>query len=209
MMVHGCKLAVYLFHSLSLLIFVSLSVCKHIIESLTIMLAFMIFQEGMIQSIGALHGHMNDQKSKNKVEDLVAVNEVDACCMPLPVSREQSIMEFLHSQPSMPSFPGTVIVVNTQNFDKEMLISRRSTYQRILAMEKEGTQVVERDSSLPVDVIISADICLVWYDCSNIGKKTTTLDEASSCLPLCVEDIATNVLTLLSFTFSGCILVNA
>ncbi|RVW27681.1 Protein shortage in CHIASMATA 1 [Vitis vinifera] len=166
-------------------------------------------EEGMIQSIGALHGHMNDQKSKNKVEDLVAVNEVDACCMPLPVSREQSIMEFLHSQPSMPSFPGTVIVVNTQNFDKEMLISRRSTYQRILAMEKEGTQVVERDSSLPVDVIISADICLVWYDCSNIGKKATTLDEASSCLPLCVEDIATNVLTLLSFTFSGCILVNA
>ncbi|KAL6321647.1 hypothetical protein AAG906_025479 [Vitis piasezkii] len=166
-----------------------------------------ITMEGMIQSIGALHGHMNDQKSKNKVEDLVAVNEVDACCMPLPVSREQSIMEFLHSQPSMPSFPGTVIVVNTQNFDKEMLISRRSTYQRILAMEKEGTQVVERDSSLPVDVIISADICLVWYDCSNIGKKATTLDEASSCLPLCVEDIATNVLTLLSFTFSGCILV--
>lgn len=161
----------------------------------------------MIQSIGALHGHMNVQKFKKKV-DPVGVNKVTSSCMPLPVSHDQSTMEYLQSQPSMPSFLGRVIVVNTQNFDKEILISRRSTYQRILAMEKEGTQVVERDSSLPVDVIVSADICLVWYDCRNIGKKATTVDEASSCLPLCVDDIATNVLTSLSFTFSGCILVN-
>lgn len=101
----------------------------------------------------------------------------------------------------------TVIVVNTQDFDKEMIVCRRSTYQRILSMEKEGVQVVERDMDLPVDIIISAKICLVWYDCRNIGKKTE-LDGASSSLLSCVENIATNTLTLLSYTFSSCILVN-
>ncbi|GMI99614.1 SHORTAGE IN CHIASMATA 1 [Hibiscus trionum] len=100
-----------------------------------------------------------------------------------------------------------VIVVNMQNFDKEMIVSRRCTYQKILAMEKEGAQVVERDSNLPVDVIISSAICLVWYDCRNIGRKAATLDEASSCLQFCIENIATNILTLLSFAFSGCFLV--
>ncbi|KAA8533732.1 hypothetical protein F0562_031249 [Nyssa sinensis] len=88
-----------------------------------------------------------------------------------------------------------------------MIISRRSTYQKILAMEKEGAQVVERDLNLPVDVIISAAVCLAWYDCRNIGKKATARDEASSCLSLCVENIAANVLTSLSFAFSGCILI--
>lgn len=103
----------------------------------------------------------------------------------------------------------TIIIVNTQSCDKEMIVSRRSTYQKILALEKEGIQVVERDSGLPVDVLISSAICLVWYDCENIGKKATACDEASSCLPLYVENIATNVLTLLSLTFSGCIMVSS
>lgn len=115
-------------------------------------------------------------------------------------------MEADHIQQSIMSFPETVIVVNTQNLDKEMIVSR-STYQKILAMEKKGAQVVERDSELPVDIILSSAVCLVWYDCRNIGKKATALDEASSCLPLFIENIATNVLTLLSITFNSCILV--
>jgi hypothetical protein len=136
-----------------------------------------------------------------------AADEAEACCMPLPLPNMPFEMKTDNISQSMVSPHETVIIVNTQNFDKQMIVSRRSTYQRILAMEKEGAQVVERDSDLPVDVIISSGICLVWYDCRNIGKKATALDEASSSLPMCVENIATNVLTLLSFTFSGCILV--
>jgi hypothetical protein len=136
-----------------------------------------------------------------------AADEAEACCMPLPLPNMPFEMKSDNISQSMVSPHETVIIVNTQNFDKQMIVSRRSTYQRILAMEKEGAQVVERDSDLPVDVIISSGICLVWYDCRNIGKKATALDEASSSLPMCVENIATNVLTLLSFTFSGCILV--
>lgn len=105
------------------------------------------------------------------------------------------------------SYPDTVIVVNTQNMDKEMIMSRRSSYQKILAMEKRGAQVVERDLKFPVDVIISVAMCLVWYDCENIRKKATASDEASSSLPWCIENIAANILTSLSFSFSCCVLV--
>ncbi|GMH29567.1 hypothetical protein Nepgr_031410 [Nepenthes gracilis] len=111
------------------------------------------------------------------------------------------------NQPSESSFPRTVVIVNTQNFQKEMIISRRSTYQRVLAMEKSGAQVVERDLSLPVDLIISASMCLAWYDSRSIGKSATSQDGVSSSIALCVDNIAANALTSLSFSFSSCILV--
>lgn len=104
--------------------------------------------------------------------------------------------------------PETIIIVNTHNFDKEMVIARRTAYQKILALEKKGVQVVERDLRQPVDIIVSASACLAWYDCKNIAKKATAPDEAFSCLPLCVENIAASILTSLSFAFSGCILVS-
>ncbi|XP_058205897.1 protein SHORTAGE IN CHIASMATA 1 isoform X3 [Rhododendron vialii] len=133
-----------------------------------------------------------------------AGDEVRAFSMPLPVPRLTSAVEPERIPTNVSS---TVIIVNTKNFDKEMIISRRSTYQKIRAMEKQGAQVVERDLKLPVDVIVSAAICLVWYDCRNIAKKASAPDESSSCLALCIENIAANVLTSLSFAFSSCILV--
>ncbi|VFQ99636.1 unnamed protein product [Cuscuta campestris] len=101
----------------------------------------------------------------------------------------------------------SIIVVNTQDFDKQMIISRIKTYQNILSLEKKGAQVIERDLHHPVDVIISASICIAWYTCSNIAKKATASDEAFSCLPLCLENIATSILTSLSYAFDGFILV--
>ncbi|KAL0710344.1 hypothetical protein Bca4012_017322 [Brassica carinata] len=102
---------------------------------------------------------------------------------------------------------GAVIVVNTKTVDKKMIISRRSTYQKVLAMEKEGVQVVERDSDLPVDLMLSPAICLVWYDCGNVNKKSDTTTGASSSSLSWIGDIATNVLTSLSFGFSTCVMV--
>ena len=176
------------------------------------------FQGGKSSTILDRDENVNEQKKPFKYSSIEekynfrpkeAADKVEACSMPLPVPSMPFAKEFEHldSHEGMVFLPETVILVNTQNLEKEMIVSRRSTYQRILAIEKEGAQVVERDSDLPVDVVINSAICLVWYDCRNIGKKATTMDEASSCLPLCIENIATNVLTLLSFTFSGCILV--
>lgn len=112
-----------------------------------------------------------------------------------------------HGHQSLEPFLGSVIIVNTQNADKDMIVSRRSSYQVILAMEKGGIQVVERDLDLPVDVILSSAVCLAWYDSRNLGKKETPATEASSSLPLCIENIATDVLPLLSVYFHSCFLV--
>ncbi|KAK1399540.1 Protein shortage in CHIASMATA 1 [Heracleum sosnowskyi] len=156
-----------------------------------------------------------------KLEELlnfVPTNEYNAgssraanCFKPMSIPQSlpcpQLDMKTTQAFPGMSSFPDAIIVVNTQSVDNEMIISRRSTYQKILAMEKEGTQVVERDLHHPVDVIVNASVCLVCYDCKNIRKKATASNEASSSLPSCIENIAANGLTALSFTFSGCILI--
>lgn len=134
------------------------------------------------------------------------VNDDEVCSM-MPVKSMPVPLESKKINSCKPFPHNIVIIVNTKNFDKEMVISRRRTYQRILALEKEGAQVVERDIDLPIDIIVSAAICLAWYDCRNIGKKASAPDEAFSCLPLCIESIAASTLTSLSFAFSCCILV--
>ncbi|XP_058075914.1 protein SHORTAGE IN CHIASMATA 1 [Magnolia sinica] len=137
-----------------------------------------------------------------EVADTLEASQVPNSMSRLPFTIKSGDM---HS--SMSSFPDIVIIVNTQSSDKEMLISRRSSYQKILAMEKGGVQVVEREFNLPVDLIFNAAICLVWYDARNFGINTTSAEKASSCIPECMENIATNVLMSLSFAFSCCVLV--
>jgi hypothetical protein len=100
-----------------------------------------------------------------------------------------------------------VIVVNTGNHGKSMLFSRRSSYQQILTLEKGGIQVVERDVNLPVDLILSAAVCLVWYDVRTFGSSDLPVSGEKPSLTNFIEDIATNILMSLSFSFSGCIMV--
>ncbi|GJN21700.1 hypothetical protein PR202_gb09203 [Eleusine coracana subsp. coracana] len=103
--------------------------------------------------------------------------------------------------------PEVVIVVNTGNHGKCMLFSRRSSYQQILALEKEGMQVVERDVNLPVDLILSPAICLVWYDVRSFRSSDFTASSETPSIADFIEDIVTDTLMPLSFSFSGCIMV--
>ncbi|KAL8227442.1 hypothetical protein R6Q59_000074 [Mikania micrantha] len=141
--------------------------------------------------------HSTHVKGNNSMESLEATYELPQ----LPLTMDPKKVNT-----NTPSLSTVIIIVNTQNGEAEMIISRRSTYQKMLAMEKEGVQVIERDLNLPVDVIISAAVCLVLYDNNNIRKKTNSSDGASS-LSSCVENIAANVLTSLSFALSSCILI--
>ncbi|AQK73074.1 shortage in chiasmata 1 [Zea mays] len=103
--------------------------------------------------------------------------------------------------------PEVAIVVNTGNHGKNMLFSRRSSYQQILALERGGMQVVERDVDLPVDLILTAAVCLLWYDTRTSGSSELTISAGTSGITNFLEDIATNVLMALSFCFCGCIMV--
>ena len=105
------------------------------------------------------------------------------------------------------SAPEVVIVVNTGNHGKHMLFSRRSSYQQILALEKEGMQVVERDVDLPVDLILSPSVCLLWYDTRIFGSSELTISADTSTITNFIQDISANILMSISFCFSGCIMV--
>ena len=105
------------------------------------------------------------------------------------------------------STPEAVIVVNTGSHGKSMLFSRRSSYQQILSLEKGGMQVVERDVDLPVDLILSATVCLVWCETKIFGGNEFTASTETSSITNFVETIATNILMAISFCFSGCIMV--
>ncbi|KAI7741880.1 hypothetical protein M8C21_022454 [Ambrosia artemisiifolia] len=162
--------------------------------------------ENGIQSRGDFHSTSILNESSKKLERPLHSTHIDG----------KNNMESLEATYEVPQLPfemeskkvntNTPIIVNTRNGETDMIISRRNTYQKILAMEKEGIQVVERDLNLPVDVILTAAACLALYDSKNIRKKTSSSDSASS-LPSCVENIAANVLTSLSFALSSCILI--
>lgn len=109
---------------------------------------------------------------------------------------------FANSSPS----PDAVIIVNIQNSEKEMLISRRSSYQKILETEKTGAQVVEREVDLPLDLILTASVCVIWYDEKNVRIAAAETEESSHIFRF-METLATSILMSLSFAFSGCILV--
>ncbi|KAF0931683.1 hypothetical protein E2562_005680 [Oryza meyeriana var. granulata] len=109
--------------------------------------------------------------------------------------------------PGRLSVPKVVIVVNTGNHEKTMLFSQRSSYQQILALEKGGMQVVERDIDLPVDLILSAAFCLVWYETTYCDHFCRTTSAETSGINNFVENIATNILMSVSFSFTGCIMV--
>uniref|UniRef100_A0ACD5Z566 Uncharacterized protein n=1 Tax=Avena sativa TaxID=4498 RepID=A0ACD5Z566_AVESA len=105
------------------------------------------------------------------------------------------------------STPEAVIVVNTGSHGKSMLFSQRSSYQQILSLEKGGMQVVERDVDLPVDLILSAAVCIVWCETKIFGCNEFSTSTETSSITNFVETIATNILMSISFCFSGCIMI--
>ncbi|KAI3508282.1 hypothetical protein L1887_23288 [Cichorium endivia] len=152
--------------------------------------------------------HSAPVEENNITASLEATNEAITSSFHPQIPKLPSAMDPNKINTNTPSFPNAIIIVNTQNVDTEMIISRRTTYQKILNMEKQGVQVVERDLNLPVDIIISASVCLLLYDIKNITTKTSSSDtQSSSFISSCVENIAANILTSLSFAFTSCILI--
>ncbi|XP_010442750.1 PREDICTED: uncharacterized protein LOC104725739 [Camelina sativa] len=55
--------------------------------------------------------------------------------------------------------------------------------------------------------MLSTAVCLLWYDCEDFSKKSAATIGTSSSSLSWIGDIATNVLTSLSFSFNSCIMV--
>lgn len=67
---------------------------------------------------------------------------------------------------------------------------------------------MECDFDLFVDLMLSFVICLVWYDCGKVSKKLGVIIGVFLSLFLWIGDIVINVLMLLSFGFSICVMVS-
>ncbi|KAH7423142.1 hypothetical protein KP509_12G041300 [Ceratopteris richardii] len=97
------------------------------------------------------------------------------------------------------------IVVNIHKVYDYLLSGRSSSYQQILKFEKHGMNVVERDLCLPIDMILSPKVCLLWYIKENFFLNETV---TSQILTLkCMEGIINDVMKPLSFSFKTCIMI--
>ncbi|KAF6160509.1 hypothetical protein GIB67_019278 [Kingdonia uniflora] len=97
----------------------------------------------------------------DRMSENVNDQEFEDFCRFLPIEEKQKSTVSLKPAHNVKACRVHILV---SNFGKEMLISRKSSYQKILAMEKGGAQVVERKIDLPVDLIFSAAICLAEVD---------------------------------------------
>ncbi|KAJ7568374.1 hypothetical protein O6H91_01G029700 [Diphasiastrum complanatum] len=100
-----------------------------------------------------------------------------------------------------------MIVANIVLSGGFILSSRRSSYQNILNLEKRGIQVVERELRLPVDLILSAAVCLVLYTNEKFNFYTDSSYQGMTSLSPCLENIIDNHLKAISFSFKSCILI--
>ena len=98
------------------------------------------------------------------------------------------------------------IIVNTSQAYKHLLSCYRSSYEKILALEKDGVCVIERDLFLPIDLILSPTVCLILYTQDKVYEAKTM---SSGTIQLSwIEDITNDSMKALSFSFTTCIMVS-
>ncbi|KAG0486228.1 hypothetical protein HPP92_008323 [Vanilla planifolia] len=167
--------------------------------------------EGIAAYMSHLQWCLNDEKCERPSSPSLVNKASPSSVQKKEVFHDEQIMNLMHFPTSKEttvkgsSAPEVLIIVNTQNHEKNMIMSRRSSYQKILALENGDVQVVERDINLPLDLICSAAVCLVWYEARNVEKTDAAVKLSE--VPSFVENIATKILMSLSHSFSGCILI--
>ncbi|KAG0484447.1 hypothetical protein HPP92_008526 [Vanilla planifolia] len=170
-----------------------------------------ISMEGIAAYMSHLQWCLNDEKCERPSSPSLVNKASPSSVQKKEVFHDEQIMNLMHFPTSKEttvkgsSAPEVLIIVNTQNHEKNMIMSRRSSYQKILALENGDVQVVERDINLPLDLICSAAVCLVWYEARNVEKTDAAVKLSE--VPSFVENIATKILMSLSHSFSGCILI--
>ncbi|CAM6083204.1 unnamed protein product [Calypogeia fissa] len=96
-----------------------------------------------------------------------------------------------------------IIVANISHPNAHMLTGRRSSYQKILRLERENLQVVERELRLPVDLILSPESCIVVYTMGKLNLEPHNLKDRQETLQ---NEVLTH-LKAICFSFRDCIMI--
>jgi len=98
--------------------------------------------------------------------------------------------------------PHLVVVANILQPDGSVLLQRRSSYQKILGLENEDLQVVERELMLPVDLILNPSTCLTIYTEEKLLGRTKICSSNAEGFFSCVMDTIVDFhMKALSFSF--------
>lgn len=96
-----------------------------------------------------------------------------------------------------------IIVANIAHQNDHLLTGRRSSFIKVLHLEKENLQVVERELRLPVDLILSPASCLLIYTLGKLNLEAHSLQNKQTALQ---NEVVTH-LKAISFSFRDCIMV--
>lgn len=105
--------------------------------------------------------------------------------------------------------PLVIVAANVMEPEGPVLPRRRSSYQRILALENEQLQVVERERHLPVDLILSPSTCLIVYTAATMKlnwEKNPGL-VYKKCSAFIADTIVNCQMKAMSFSFEKCYMV--
>ena len=105
--------------------------------------------------------------------------------------------------------PLVIVAANVMQPDGPVLTQRRRSYQRILALENEQLQVVERERHLPVDLILSPSTCLIVYTAATMKLNWEENPSLASkeCSAFIVDIIINCQMKAMSFSFEKCFMV--
>lgn len=115
------------------------------------------------------------------------------------LSLEQSEVDDLIQ---LSSGPHLIVVANILQSSGSIFLQRRSSYQKILGLENEDLQVVERELKLPVDLILNPSTCLTVYTKDKLLRCAKSSHPNSEEFLSYVMDIIVNChMKALSFSF--------
>ncbi|KAG0563717.1 hypothetical protein KC19_8G053800 [Ceratodon purpureus] len=98
--------------------------------------------------------------------------------------------------------PHLIVVANILQPSGSIFLQRRSSYQKILGLENEDLQVVEREMKLPVDLILNPSTCLTVYTKDKLLQCAKSRSPDSEEFLSCVMDMIVDChMKALSFSF--------
>lgn len=107
------------------------------------------------------------------------------------------------------SGPHVIVILNTlQSQIGPVLLQRRRSYQRILGLDNEDLQVVERDYEIPVDLILSPSTALIIYTRENMySLQPETSNTNSDIFSNLIDFIVEGHVKAMSLSFQMCFMV--